>query len=323
MVEQRQVITIATGKKLYTDLAVNLARSFFWWHPHSDIKFQIVTDVPDFLPNDLTGRVQLILIKPGELGEGFSPKLHLDKLVSDGQSLFIDSDCLIYGDLSSVFEKFKGHAVSVIGTYVSSGEWFGDIGSVCKKFNIPHFPKFNGGLYYLEKGQMASAVYKQARLLEPQYDEIGFIRLRNRPNDEVIMALAMQLHRQQPIAEDGTVMSDPQACPGNYIIDVVNGKALLENPAMPSPLHREWYPFHKVSPLIVHFLGYYTMHYPYRLDVYRLKYAAQKRLNWSVKAYGSLAIEYPERFKIFIKNMLRPLFHGVFGKRKIKQSPRV
>jgi hypothetical protein len=114
----KYVLTIATGKKLYIDLAVNLARSFLHWHPNSDIIFRIATDMPQLIPADILAKIQTITIKSGELGFGFSPKLHLDKLADEGQTLFIDSDCLIFERLDYLFERFKGHDVSVVGNYI-------------------------------------------------------------------------------------------------------------------------------------------------------------------------------------------------------------
>lgn len=317
------MLTIATGKQLYIELALNLARSFFWWHPQTDIKFQLVTDQPYLIPADLKAQIQIIEVKPGELGEGFSPKLSLDKLANEGQTLFIDSDCLLFGDLSKVFDSFKGHDVSVVGSYISKGEWFGDIAAICTRFNISALPKFNGGIYYIEKGTTATTVYETARQLERQYDEIGFVRLRNRPNDEVLMALAMQLHHQTPIVEDGTIMSDLQACPGGYFIDVIKGIRWLVNPPLPDARHQSWYPFHKVSPLVVHFLGYYTQHYPYKREVARLKRALHGDLNFQSNLTISFTIDYPERFKILLKDTFRSVYHKLFGTRKIKTSDRI
>ncbi|SHN24046.1 hypothetical protein [Mucilaginibacter sp. OK098] len=315
----RTVLTIATGKALYINLAANLARSFYLWHKSADITFSIVTDHPELLSADVTSKATVITIKPGELGEGFSSKLFLDKVAPEGQTLFIDSDCLIFGDLSPVFERFKGMPVSVVGNYISSGEWFGDITAICKKYNVPHIPKFNGGLYYLEKGEVATRIYKRARDIEKQYDEIGFVRLRNRPNDEVIMALAMQLEDMKPLIDDGTIMSDPLACPGEYKIDIINGRTLLVNPPLPHAEHRPWYPFEKVTPIIVHFLGEYTLHYPYRREVYRLSH----NLSWLGNVKSVIAIEYPQRFKLFLKNLFRSTYHKLFGIRKVKSSERV
>jgi hypothetical protein len=323
MIEKRQVLTIATGKKMYLDMAVNLARSFFWWHPDTDIQFQLATDQQEYIPDGIRSKIKIIYIKPGELGEGFSSKLSLDLLANTGQTLFIDSDCLIFGKLDNVFELFNGHAVSVIGGYIAKGEWFGNIEKICKQYHIPHLPKFNGGIYYLEKGEQATAVYQTARELEKKYDEIGFIRLRNKPNDEVLMALAMQLNKQHPIPDDGTIMSDPQACPGGYQIDIINGKRWLLNPPAPNILHQSWYPFEKVNPLIVHFLGYYTQHYPYKREVYRLEKALLNKLSWVDDLKGAMFIEYPERFKIWIKYIFRPVFHFFFGPRVIKKSTRI
>lgn len=320
---QRNIITIATGKQLYVDLAINLYHSFLWWHPGTDITFYIITDQPGLIKTLRNDSLKIITVKQGELGEGFSPKLHIDKLAPEGQTLFIDSDCLIFGKLDRVFEIFKGRAVSVIGAYISNGEWFGDIDTICKQFNVHQIPKFNGGIYYLEKGDKASAVYTKARELETSYDEIGFKRLRNRPNDEVIMALAMQLEGQSPVIDDGTVMSDPQACPGGYFIDVINGKRWLLNPPPPDPRHRSWYPFEKVNPLVVHFLGYYTQHFPYRLQTYRLNKALMNNLFLWNEIAGRLIIQYPEQLKNVFKNIFRPAFHSIFGTRKIKQSDRI
>ncbi|MDB5150379.1 MAG: hypothetical protein JWQ57_4399 [Mucilaginibacter sp.] len=319
----KYILTIGIGKKLYLDLAVNLARSFLHWHTNSDIIFQLVTDQPHFIPVGLSSKIQIITVKPGELGLGFSAKLHLDKLISEGQTFFIDSDCLIFEQLDSLFDRFRGHDVSVVGNYIADGEWFGDIQTISNNFNVPHIPKFNGGLYYLEKGNKATEVYTTARELEKEYDELGFVRLRGRPNDEVLMALAMQLHGQIPIIDDGTIMSDPQACPGGYKIDVIKGKRWLINPRAPHRLHQSWYPFQKVSPAIVHFLGHYTQHYPYKREEYRLIKSAHQQLNSLAEIKALFIIQYTEQIKNFIKSVFRPIYHQLFGTRKIKQSERI
>lgn len=323
MADDRAVLTIATGKRLYVDLAINLARSFFHWHDDDGIIFQLVTDRPELIPPDIRDKIELIQIKPGELGVGFTPKLHLDKLVTHAQTLFIDSDCLLFENIGWLFDRLKGHPVSVVGGYISDGEWFGDMKSICRQFNIPHMPKFNGGLYYLEKGKTASAVYETARELEGRYDDIGFVRLRGRPNDEVLMAMAMQLNNQQPIPDDGTIMSDPQACPGGYKIDVISGKRWLLNPPKPHPRHQDWYPFQKVSPAIVHFLGSYTLDYPYKTEAFRLMKLSTASLNILANITAALTIKLPGALRESTKNLLRPLYHKFFGPRKINQSERV
>ncbi|MDB4926970.1 MAG: hypothetical protein JWR23_3026 [Mucilaginibacter sp.] len=304
-------------------MAVNLARSFLYWHPDSNIKFKLVTDQKKLVPNDIIDRIEIVEILSDELGKGFSPKLHLDKLAPAGQTLFIDSDCLIYGNLLPIFEKFKGHHVSVIGNYIADGEWFGDIAAICKKFNIKHLPKFNGGIYYLENGPVAAQVYETARELEKQYDNIGFVRFRGYPADEGLMALSMQLNNQEPIVDDGTIMSDPLSCPGHYMTNVIKGENYLINPPAPHPLHQNWYPFTKISPLVVHFLGHHSMDYQYQKDIYRLKKQNTGQLNFIAETRALILIEFKKRLELFLKYKFRKIYHSLFGVRQIKPSERL
>jgi len=62
MSDKRYVLTIATGKKTYINMAVNLARSFLWWHKNSNIQFQLVTDQPAFIPADIKNQIKIIKI---------------------------------------------------------------------------------------------------------------------------------------------------------------------------------------------------------------------------------------------------------------------
>jgi hypothetical protein len=179
---EKAVLTLATGKPIYIQMAINLARSFKWWHRNSSIRFVLATDQKQLIPPDLQD-VEIIELKPGQYGHGFSPKLHLDKVAPAPKTLFVDADCLCVGSLESTFDRFAERPVSVVGTTISEGEWFGNVAAICQRFDLKALPKFNGGVYYLEKGEISDRVYATARELEPQYDEIGLVRLRDRPND--------------------------------------------------------------------------------------------------------------------------------------------
>ena len=320
---QRQVITIATGKKLYVDLAVNLARSFLLWHQQSDISFQLITDLPNAVPADVTEKIQLIAIRKGDIGEGFSTKLHLDKLINEGQTLFIDSDCLVYRNLEFAFEHFKGHAVSVVGGYIAKGEWFGDVKHVCEHFGIKHMPKFNGGVYYLERGEKASEVYQTAREIERDYDSIGFVRLRNRPNDEVILSVAMELHGEEPIPDDGEIMAEFVNFRSGVKSDLLNNVAELHN----DPAHKEYqpnWPLKIARPAIVHFLGHYHQTLPYLKEVSLLKYVSTGKLPTAfARVVTYLQVTLPKETVGAIKNAFRPIYHAFFGARKVQKSERI
>ncbi len=320
---KKYILTIATGKKLYVDMAVNLARSFFWWHPNTDIVFRIVTDDKTHWPEDVATRVEMSFIEPGELGAGFSTKLHLDNLAYDGQTIFIDSDCLIYGNLDFVFEKFKGHSVSVIGNYISQGEWFGNIGSICKQFNVRQIPKFNGGIYYLEKGEIADKVYETARSLEKRYDEIGFVRLRGRPNDEVLMALAMELNHQKPIDDDGSILAEFVNFQSGIKSDLVKGVAELYNDPTHVMYQKNWH-LTIARPVVVHFLGYHNQVMPYIKEAIHLKYLYKNR--WpdkSARLFAYLQATLPFSIVSYLKKIFRSQYRAMFGSRKVKISERI
>jgi hypothetical protein len=304
-------------------MALTLARSFLRWNADSDITFFLVTDQNLQLPKDLDA-VKIIQIEPGALGTGFAPKLHLDQLVQTDATLFIDADCLCCGELTSVFDRFGGQAVSVVGGSISNGEWFGDVGSVCAHFGLPSIPKFNGGIYYLERGAKASAVYQRARELEKDYDDLGLVRLRHSPNDELLMAIAMALEGCSALPDDGTILGDPLSCPLIGEVDVVRGLARLSNPPHGDAGHNDSYPVRAIQPRVLHFLGNYTSHSSYRAARGTLELAQASGLPASiVSLFVTVFYKRPALAWERIKPLIRPAYHRAFGVRRIKASERL
>jgi hypothetical protein len=230
---------------------------------------------------------------------------------------------MVYGNLLPVFEKFKGHQVSVVGSYIVTGEWFGDVAAICKKYRVPHLPKFNGGIYYLENGPVAAQVYATARELEAQYDEIGFVRLRGRPNDEVLMALAMALHKQEPIDEDGSIMAEFVNFQSGITSDILKGVAELYNDPGHPDYQKNW-PLTSARPLIVHFLGHHNKTLPYTKEVMLLEHVFNKKYSLNkARILTSLQITLPAQTVNWVKQLFRPLYHLFIGARKIPPSERV
>lgn len=317
---ERAVFTIAIGKPLYLEMAFALARSFRLWHRDNGIRFFLATDAKrEALPKDMQD-VEIIALQPGQYGKGFSPKLHLDKIAPAERSLFVDADCLCVGSLVKAFESFQGHPVSVVGREISDGAWFGDVATVCRKFYVPAMPKFNGGVYYLEKGEICDRVYQTAGELEPRYDGIGFQRLRGCPNDEVLISLAMAIHGQKPIPEKGDIMNSLLAGPGGVEIDVFKGHALLKNPKG-HPKHNPWYELEETRPRLVHFLGTEIASYPYRQEQIRLQLVCEKHwLVWAATLWSKFTFSWPWLVREKFKNLLRPLYHATFGPRKVRSE---
>lgn len=318
----RAVLTLATGKPIYIQMAVNLLRSLRWWHRHSDICFVLATDQRHLLPLDLQD-IDVIELQPGQFGHGFSPKLHLDKIAPADRTLFVDADCLCVGSLEPIFNHFAGRSVSAVGGSIATGEWFGDVAAVCRQFGVDSLPKFNGGVYYLERGDLSDRIYATARELEPQYDEFGLVRLRNRPNDELLMAIAMAIHGQSTVADTGTILGDPQACPSELSIDVLRGISRLVNPAPPHPLHQVWYPFQEIHPVLVHFLGHHTSTYPYTREQRRLELTMAHCYPVWMADIAAMAYALPQLGSNALKDLLRPAYRQLFGSRPVKISERL
>lgn len=318
----RAVLTIATGKPLYFEMALTLARSFRRWNSDNAIAFYLVTDQASPLPTDLRGQVHVRCVEPNQFGDGFSPKLHLDELACANATLFIDADCLCGRGLSDVFERFAGRSVATVGGRIAEGEWFGDVRATCRRLGVSSLPKFNGGVYYLERGPMSREVYATARRLEAKYDDLGLVRLRGRPNDELVMAGAMAIHGLESFPDDGSILGDPQACPGPITLHIVTGKVRMINPPPPHPDHRDWYLLSEISPAIIHFLGEWNRH-----PVYRREACVLRLIGWNCPAalacmLGRFIVA-PLNATEILRTWLRPLYRAVFGVRRLRRSDRL
>jgi hypothetical protein len=322
-VAAKAVLTLAVGKELYVRMAANLARSFRWWHRDSGIRFFLATDRPELVPEDLRD-IGIVELQPGELGHGFSPKLHLDRLAPAQETLFLDADCLCVANLEPIFEKFRGCEVSVVGREEVDGDLFGDIAARCRAVGATWTPRFCGGLYYLKKGAVCERVFRTARELETRYDELGLSRLRGVPNEEPLIGLAMALAGQHPVPEDGSIKAEPMFFSGPVEIDVFAGRArLFDIPARPKP-YPEWQIPAESRPAIVHFNSYFAEHPPYTTEALRLEKAL--RQGWPVLGatiYARLTCSFPYWIMEQIRKQLRPAYHALFGPRGVKDDNRV
>lgn len=318
---RRAVLTIATGKRVYIDMAIALARSFLHWHRESDIEFHLATDFTGDFPEDLQP-ITILRHQPGELGVGFSMKLKLDQLARARQTLFIDADCLCIGPLDDVFERFAGCDVSVVGDPVSEGEWFGDIERTRTQFGLASIPKFNGGVYYLEPGGVASKVYERARELESRYDDIGLVRLRDCPNEELLMSIALAEAGCPPLHDDGSIHGDLFAHPVLERVDVARGVAVLRNPAPGEPHHRDHYPSRTIRPKVVHFLGDFTSKWPYQGQARELEMIAAGFSPSLARCWVSLTFRAPARVRERLLDLVRPAYHRIFGARAVRYEER-
>jgi len=320
----RGVLTIAGGKKLYIDMACNLAMSFLLWNRDSGIRFFLVTDHPEYVPEKLKTEITIVEKTPEELNKGFSSKLQIGDFLQTRQTLFIDADCLVYGDLNGVFSLFEGRSLSVIGYNRTEGIDTGfcrDIKSVMAKTGIDYYTMLCGSVYYVEKGEIADKAFDYANGLLPSYDDIGLIRLRNRENEEPLIAIAMAKFQQQPLADTGLVKADRMYY-DHLQSNILSGYARLwSDKEPPVPVYST---LMESKPLIVHFNASYSETFEYKSEVVRVRKVYLG--GWSkaaVNAYASLTQVWPGKLAKGTKNLLRPLYNLLFGYRKIKPSERI
>jgi hypothetical protein len=309
----KSVLTIATGKKIYIDMACNLALSFLLWNKDNGIEFYLVTDSASLIPKKVKEKIQIIEIDTNEFDTGFAIKLHLDKFIKTTHTLFIDCDCLVYGNLASVFDKFEGKSVSTIGKNELEGDFFGDILSIRSQFELNYLPKFVGAIYYIK-------IFQFARKLKPDYDKIGLIRLRKKENEEPLMAIAMAKYLQKSIDDDGSIKADRMFYM-HLKSNVINPNAYLWNTSyLPVP---DYCTLYSSIPKIIHFNASFTENYEYRAEVTRLylqyNVIEMKFLN---NLIAKVFILIPGIIKQNLINYLRPFYHSLFGIRKIKQTTR-
>jgi hypothetical protein len=309
---------------IYVDMAFVLARSYVFWNRDSGISFYLFTDIEFELPRELQGHVEVRRMPPGALGTGFSPKLHLDKIAPAQQTMFIDADCMVMGPLGPIFDRFAGRPVSVFGERLTKGLWWGDVEAILRRIGRPTMTGFNGGLYYVEPGERANAVYARARELEGLYDEWGLARLRGRPNDEVLMSIAMAEANLEPVDDDGTIMVPYNSYPIFRELDVFAGRCAMENPPPENKLHARTAPVRTVHPVIPHFVDTYTHHWRYLAEAERLRLHMQSGIpRWLARIVTFVSISIPGWLKMNGKEWLRPFYRALFGVRAVKANERV
>ncbi len=314
------VVTIAVGKTYYLKLAENLLRSFIRWNNNNDIQFLLITDNISFYNKYADNkRISFSKIDLSDEEKSFTSKLKLFDFVSADENLFIDCDCLVYKDISFVFDAFKGKHFSTIGTAITKGEFFCDVPTTIKYFGIAKMPKLVGSIYFFKKDEVAKHVFEKALELKSSYDELGFVRLRNKENEEPLLAVAMELNNESIVENDGTIKADLmyyQKIKSN----VLTGSTLVFDRNLNIDTGGENIE-ERSSPAILHFNGEFSESYQYLAEEYRINYNSN-----NVTLVNLLAFFKIELGAILIKNfknLFRPIYLAILGHRKVGKSKRI
>jgi hypothetical protein len=261
--EKYSVITFATNKMTYVQFAMNCAQSILL---HNDLPIFIVSNLDFPIPKEFKDKIYIIPAKPRHIPLGTGMKLYIDEYVQTEHTLFIDSDCICFGDLDKIFDACKDADVSVAGNIVPAEHWCGPVQAKTIKdtWGLDDLIRYNGGLYYIRKSAITKIIFDKAREIAEKYDEYGFDRISGKwINEEAPLSIAMMLNKQKPMGDNGHFMTDLYTDHRPRKINVLKGSISMRNNPPSFRKHRPWYPA-RYSPIILHFGGSFLNSYPYK-----------------------------------------------------------
>ena len=154
----RGFVTIATGKDKYFITAVNLLKSYRHFSKNP-LPFAILADKE----NEYTALFDKVIVLPKDRVHcSFLDKIELAGAVPFDQTVFIESDCLAYGDLNEYFTAFdNSDDFSVFGENGTLDEkgWFDYRNAKDLKDKLTYLPQFHSGIIYLKNTEKCRKFY--------------------------------------------------------------------------------------------------------------------------------------------------------------------
>lgn len=192
----RGFVTIATGSEHYYELAYNLLRSYrrnggAW-------PFAIIAEEE----NAYTKAFDKVVLMPSP-AHSYIDKLRLFECLPFDETIFIDADCLVYGQIDDWWAYFESAAdFSCFGRayddLTTDKGWFRYDGMGEFKERIRFIPSFSGGIYYVRKTPAAERVFELAKFAAVHYKEYPFV-IFNNPADEPVLAFGMAVNDCRPV----------------------------------------------------------------------------------------------------------------------------
>lgn len=190
-------ITVATGDEHYYRIARNLLRSYRHFSS-TPMPFTVFADRENEYTQEFD---QTILINNPT--SSYLDKLALYDYLPYDCNIFIDADCLAYGDLNEIFDHFeKADDMCCYGRVLPLDDttgWFNyeDLGDLQSR--VSYCVGLHGGVYYIRRTPTAKAVFDTAKQLAADYHKYNFKGRFSTPGDEPIIALSMALNGCKPI----------------------------------------------------------------------------------------------------------------------------
>ena len=192
----RGFVTIATGKAHYYKIAYNLLCSY---RLHAGkYPFAIICD----RENEYTAAFDKAVLLE-DPAHSYMDKLRLYDCIPYDETIFIDADCLIYGDIDRWWELFENAGdCSVFGCayedLATDKGWFMTEGMGEYRDRIKFVPSFSGGVYFLRNTETCRKVFDTAKEAAANYGDYPFAIFKN-PADEPVIALGMAVNGCRPV----------------------------------------------------------------------------------------------------------------------------
>ena len=193
---KRGFVTIATGKEQYYRIAKNLLDSYRLCA--GDYPFAIICD----RENQYTAAFdKVVLLK--DPANSYMDKLRIYDCLPYDETIFIDADCLVYGDIDrwwGIFEQADDCSVfgCAFEDLTTDRGWFRVDGMGKYREKIHFVPSFSGGVYFLRKTGKCKEVFEIAKDAAAHYHDYPFAIFKD-PADEPVIALGMAVTDCRPV----------------------------------------------------------------------------------------------------------------------------
>lgn len=217
--------TVATGDEHYYQIAANLLRSYRQFSPEP-LPFAILADRENVYTKEFDKTV--ILREPAR---SYLDKLSLYDYLPYDTSVFIDADCLAYGDLNVIFDHFRqADDFCCYGRVLPLEDktgWFNyeDLGELQPK--VSYCVGLHGGIYYIRRTPKAAEVFETAKRIARDYEKYSFKGRFSTPGDEPILALSMALTGCRPIPFRPEGICCYWEHENGMELDIAKGKAVI------------------------------------------------------------------------------------------------
>jgi len=212
------ILTLAFGDIRFINMARTLSRSLMLHCP--SLPKAIVTDADDPCLRKL---YDVIIPLNRDYGDGMNQKLHLMDYTPFDETIYIDVDSIVIRDIRWLQGLFRHVSFGVIGDNITHGDMSLWCGMDAEKVGLTFLPRFNGGVYFFRKGEVADKIICKARQFSLRYDALKLNKFRGGVNDEILISLALSSFGIRALEDKGKVMRTLLGIRGPLHVDVLRG----------------------------------------------------------------------------------------------------